>query len=402
MKKLLLWALLAGVAAVIVWGVLRRSDPPKVSFARVKRQTLVSTLPTNGKVEPSVWQAVRAETGGVVSRAPVEDGQTVAAGAVLASIADPSLQAEIDAAQAKLNEARANLASQEAGGKPAEFTDIENNLARARFDLAQAQKTLASLERLVPQHAATQQEADAARDKAQQSELEIAGLEKRKRSLVSPTEVAAARARSGDAETALNLARRREALSLVRSPMAGVVYGREVRRGSYLNAGDLVANVGRMDRLRVRVYVDEPELGRVAIAQPVTITWDALPGRQWHGEVDKKPVAVQALGTRQVGEVVCSIANEGRALIPGTNVNAEIRTAIVENAMVIPKEALRHDAQGDYVLALKGGVVERRAVKQGASSITLVQVVEGLGDTDAVALPSDTALRDGDRVTAAM
>ena len=402
MKKLLLLALLAGVAAVIVWGVLRKSDPPKVSFTRVKRQTLVSALPTNGKVEPSVWQAVRAETGGTVSRAPVEDGQTVAAGAVLASIADPSLQAEIDAAQAKLNEARANLASQEAGGKPAEFTDIENSLARARLLLVQEQAALAALQRLVARHAATQQEVDAARDKVQQSELEIAGLEKRKHSLVSPTEVAAARARVGDAEAALHLAQRREALSLVRSPMAGVVYGREVRQGSYLNAGDLVANVGRMDRLLVRVYVDEPELGRVAVAQPVTITWDALPGRQWQGQVDKKPVAIQALGTRQVGEVVCSIANEGRALIPGTNVNAEIRTAVVENAMVIPKEALRHDAQGDYVLALKGGTVERRAVKQGASSITLVQVLEGLGDADAVALPSDTPLKDGDRVTAAM
>ena len=402
MKKLLLLALLAGVAAVIVWGVLRKSDPPKVSFTRVKRQTLVSALPTNGKVEPSVWQAVRAETGGTVSRAPVEDGQTVAAGAVLASIADPSLQAEIDAAQAKLNEARANLASQEAGGKPAEFTDIENSLARARLLLVQEQAALAALQRLVARHAATQQEVDAARDKVQQSELEITGLEKRKHSLVSPTEVAAARARVGDAEAALHLAQRREALSLVRSPMAGGVYGREVRQGSYLNAGDLVANVGRMDRLLVRVYVDEPELGRVAVAQPVTITWDALPGRQWQGQVDKKPVAIQALGTRQVGEVVCSIANEGRALIPGTNVNAEIRTAVVENAMVIPKEALRHDAQGDYVLALKGGTVERRAVKQGASSITLVQVLEGLGDADAVALPSDTPLKDGDRVTAAM
>jgi HlyD family secretion protein len=402
LKKLLLLALVAVIAAIIVWGVLRKGDPPKVNFARVKRQTLVSTLPTNGKVEPSLWQAVRAETGGIVSRAPVEDGQTVAAGVVLAAIADPSLQAEIDAAQAKLNEARANLASQEAGGKPAEFTDIENNLARARFDLEQAQKTLATLERLVARHAATQQEADAARDKVQQSELEIAGLEKRKRSLVSPTEVAAARARVGDAETALQLAGRREALSLVRSPMAGVVYGGEVRAGSYVNPGDLVANVGQMDRLRVRVYVDEPELGRVAVAQPVTITWDALPGRQWHGEVEKKPVAVQALGSRQVGEVVCSIANEGRALIPGTNVNAEIRTAVVENAMVIPKEALRHDAQGDYVLALKGGAVERRAVKQGASSITLVQILEGLGDADAAALPSETPLKDGDRVTAAM
>jgi HlyD family secretion protein len=402
LKKLLLLAVVAAIAAIIVWGVLRKGDPPKVSFARVKRQTLVSTLPTNGKVEPSLWQAVRAETGGIVSRAPVEDGQTVAAGAVLAAIADPSLQAEIDAAQAKLNEARANLASQEAGGKPAEFTDIENNLARARFDLEQAQKTLATLERLVARHAATQQEADAARNKVQQSELEIAGLDKRKRSLVSPTEVAAARARVGDAETALQLAQRREALSLVRASMAGVVYGREVRQGSYVNPGDLVANVGHMDRLRVRVYVDEPELGRVAVAQPVTITWDALPGRQWHGEVEKKPVAVQALGSRQVGEVVCSIANEGRALIPGTNVNAEIRTAVVENAMVIPKETLRHDAQGDYVLALKAGAVERRAVKQGASSITMVQILEGLGDADAVALPSDTPLKDGDRVTVAM
>ena len=402
MKKLLLLLLLAGVAAVIVWGVLRKGDPPKVSFARVKRQTLVSTLPTNGKVEPSLWQAVRAETAGVVSRAPVEDGQAVSAGSVMAGIADPSLQADIDAAQAKLNEARANLASQEAGGKPAEFTGIDNNLARAQFDLAQAKKVVASFERLVAQHAATQQEADAAREKVQQSELEIAGLEKRKRSLVSPSEVAAARARVGDAETALNLARQRAALSLVRSPMAGVVYGREVRLGSYLNAGDLVANVGRMDRLRVRVYVDEPELGRVAVGQPVTITWDALPGRQWHGQVDKKPVAIQALGSRQVGEVVCSIVNEGRALIPGTNVNAEIRTAVVENAMVIPKETLRHDAQGDYVFVLTGGVVERRAVKKGASSITLVQVVEGLTDTDAVALPSDTPLKVGDRVTATM
>jgi HlyD family secretion protein len=402
LKKLLLFLLLAGLAAVLVWGVLRKNDPPKVAFARVKRQTLVSILPTNGKVEPSEWQAVRAETGGIVSRAPVEDGQTVQAGTVLAAIADPSLQADIETAQAKLNEARANLASQEAGGRPADFTDIENSLTRARFDLAQAEKLLASLQRLVAQHAATQQEADEARRKVQQSELEVAGLEKRKQSLVSPTEVAAARARVGDAETALGLARQRAALSLVRSPLAGAVYGREVRQGSYVNAGDLIANVGRMDRLRVAVYVDEPELGRVAVGQPVTITWDALPGRQWHGQVDKKPVAVQALGSRQVGEVVCSIVNEGRTLIPGTNVNAEIRTAVVENAMVIPKETLRHDAQGDYVFALKGDTIERRAVKKGASNLTMVQVVEGLSDSDAVALPSDNQLKVGDRVSATM
>ena len=399
MKKLLLVGLLAGAAGVIVWGVLRKNEPPKVSFATVKRQTLISTLPTNGKAEPFEWQAARAEIGGTVSRIAVEDGQNVAKGADMAWISDPTLQAEIDAGESKVAEARANLAALEAGGKPAEITEIENSLARAQFDLQQAQKTAASLERLAGKQAATKQEVDNAREKVRQSELEIAGLEKRRLSLVAQPDRAAAKARLDDAEGALRHARERAALAVVHAPMAGTVYGREVRSGSYVNAGDLIANVGRLEQLRVRVYVDEPELGRVAEGQPVTITWDALPGRQWHGRVERKPVAIQPLGSRQVGEVICLIDNDGRALLPGTNVNAEIRTAVAEGALVIPKETLRHDAQGDYVWALKGDAIERRAVKKGVASITQVQIVEGLSEGDAVALPGDVALKAGDKVT---
>jgi hypothetical protein len=98
--------------------------------------------------------------------------------------------------------------------------------------------------------------------------------------------------------------------------------------------------------------------------------------------------------------VLCTIENPGRDLIPGTNVDAEIRTAVVDNALVIPKETLRRDAAGDYVLALAGGTVVRRAVKTGNSTVTLVQIVDGLADSDAVALPSEVALKPGDRVAA--
>ena len=100
--------------------------------------------------------------------------------------------------------------------------------------------------------------------------------------------------------------------------------------------------------------------------------------------------------------MICSIENPSRELIPGANVNAEIRTAVVERALVVPKESLRHDAQGDYVFALNGGAIARRPVKKGASSVTEIQVVEGLADGDAVALPSDVPLKPGDRVSAAM
>src|SRR5579862_1205087 len=125
--------LLVLVAAAVVWAVLRRAEPPRINFARVKRETLVSTLPTNGKVEPVEWQAVRTETAGVVSRVSIAEGQSVAKGAEMAVLSDPSLEADIAAAEARASEARANVAAVEAGGKPADFTEIDNSLARARL-----------------------------------------------------------------------------------------------------------------------------------------------------------------------------------------------------------------------------------------------------------------------------
>jgi HlyD family secretion protein len=187
---------------------------------------------------------------------------------------------------------------------------------------------------------------------------------------------------------------------VIKAPAGGVIYGLAVRAGAYVNVGELIANVGRMDRLRVRVYVDEPELGRVAEGEPVTITWQALPGRKWQGTVARKPTSIQALGSRQVGEVLCTIENPGGDLIPGTNVDAEIRTAVVESALVIPRETIRHDASGDYVFVVKDGAVERRAVKQGIASVTQVQVAEGLAEGDVVVVPSETPVKPGDRVTA--
>jgi len=312
---------------------------------------------------------------------------------------DPALQTDVEAAEAKVAEARAALSALEAGGKPAELADIDTSLARARLELQQETSEYDSLRRLADKQAATAAEVGIAGHKMHQSQLQIQGLEKRRASLVAQTDLAASRARLQDAEVALDLARRRAAQGVLRAPIAGVVYGLAVRPGAYLNAGDMVTNVGRLDRLRVRVFVDEPELGRVAVGQPVTITWQALPARKWQGTVERMPSSIQPLGSRQVGEVVCVIDNPGRELIPGTNVDAEIRTSVVDNALLIPRETLHHDTAGDYVYALQGDTVVRCAVQPGVSSATMVQVVRGLEEGSAVALPSDVALKPGDRVT---
>jgi len=397
-KSVFLLSIAAAAAAFGWWLIHLKNQPPRVPFAKVTRGTLISMLPTNGKVEPIRWQAVRAQEAGLIEKVPVQEGQRVAEGDTLAVMTISELQAELAAAQSRVAQARADLAVIEAGGKAAELTEIDNSLARARLDRDLAQREYSSLQRLAEKQAATTADVVAARDKMRQAELRIDGLVRRRAALVGKQDQAAAQARLKDAEAALDLARRRIAQTVFRAPMAGIVYELSVRPGAYLNPGDLVANVGEIGELRVRVYVDEPELGRVAVGQPVTITWDGLPGRTWEGSVEKLPSEIMPLGSRQVGEVKCTIANPSRDLVPGGNVNADIRTNMVASALSMPKEALRRDAGGPGVFLLQDDTLVWRRVKTGASTVTRVQILEGLHDGDAVALPTDLVLRAGQRV----
>lgn len=399
MRKLLL--LLLVPAGVLVWWIWRsKTDLPTVPFAKAIRETLVSTLPTNGKVEPVEWAQVRSGTAGLVDKVLVQQGQAVERNAVLARLSAAGLDAELSAAQARLAQARADLATIEAGGKSSELTEIENQLSLARLDRDAAQREYEALRRLAKKNAATALEVQAARDKLRETELQIAGLERRRAALIGKSDRAVALARVKEAEAAVEQVRSRIAQLTVRTPVAGVVYTLSVRPGAYVNIGDPIATVGRLERLRVRVYVDEPELGRVQPGQPVTITWDALPGKQWRGVVERMPSEVVKLETRQVGEVLCTIDNPGRELVPGTNVNAEIRSTAVPQALTIPKEALRRDSTGPGVFRLEGDAIHWRRVATGASSITRVQITSGLAEGDAVALSTERALKDGQRVRA--
>jgi HlyD family secretion protein len=396
--KKLLWLLLIPLAAIGWWAYHRNNDAPQVPFAKVARETLVSTLPTNGKVEPIVWQAVRVEQAGLVSKTPVREGQTVGAGAPLAILSDTGLQADLEAADARVAQARADLATIDAGGKQLELTNIGSNLARLQVEEEHAEKELAALRRLADKQAASLLEVDEATSKVQAAQMEIEALEKRRAVLVTQSDKTVALARLREAEAAVELARNHIAQTVIHAPIGGVVYDLAVRPGAYLNIGDLVANVGQTERLRVRVYVDEPELGRVAEGQPVTINWDALPGRAWQGTVERKAAGIVALGSRQVGEVLCTIDNPGRVLLPGTNVDAHIRTATVAGALTIPKECLRRDVNGVGVFALRGGRLVWQAVETGVSSVTRVQVTAGLGEGGEVALPTEISLHNGEMV----
>jgi HlyD family secretion protein len=398
MIKRILLLILVLAAALLWWAFHRKAQAPEIPFTRIQRETLVSNLITNGKAEPVQWQDIRVDNSGLVTGIPVKEGQTVGKGALLAQLSEPGLTEELTAAEAREAQAHAALQTLTEGGKSVELAQIESDLEHTHVDHDQALKEYNSLRRLHDKQAATTVDVEIAHAKLRETELAQEALEKRRQSLVGKQDVVAASARLQETGAVVRQARERLAQGAIHAPVAGFIYSLPARPGTYLNPGDLVASIGNIDHLRVRVYVDEPELGRVQVGQPVKITWDGLPGRAWTGAVEKKPVEIIPLGTRQVGEVQVTIDNPNHELAPGANVNAEIRTNVVENGVVAPKECMHRENGVVGVYVLKGDHVKWQPVKVGVASVTRAQITDGLQEGDLVALPSDHALKDGSPV----
>jgi RND family efflux transporter MFP subunit len=213
-----------------------------------------------------------------------------------------------------------------------------------------------------------------------------------------------AQARLHDAQAEVSLAQHRVALGNIKTPISGTLYQFDLKLGAYLQPGDIVGLIGDLEQVKVTVYVDEPDLGRVAEGMPVTITWDARPGQKWFGHVNKLPTEVTALGTRTVGEVTTIVDNPNHDLIPGVTVNATIISKVVSDALAIPKAALRVIQGVNGVYKLQGDHLVWTPVKPGVSDINNVQILEGLkqGDkvADRVVEPSDAEITNGMRVRA--
>ena len=145
------------------------------------------------------------------------------------------------------------------------------------------------------------------------------------------------------------------------APVKGTLYSLPVHVRDFVHTGDLLAEVADLSQVRVRAFIDEPELGRLQPQQVVEVTWDAMPERTWMGHTETLPQQVVARGARNVGEVLCAISNEKMSLIPNTTVDVRIQLAERSNVLLVPRGAVQTDGLRRYVF-LRG---RRTAAPQG-------------------------------------
>jgi HlyD family secretion protein len=392
----------AAVGLIIIFYFVRmatRTHIP-VRTARVVYSELKSTVPTNGKVEPQPQSNFEAHAPfpGIVKNLYVHEGEEVTKGQLLLTMDDTDARARLANALAALRNAQGNYSTLLQGGTQQQRIALKGDLAKARLDRDQAQHNLAALQKLELSGAASASEVSDAKQRLDMDNASLTVLEQRQAQPYDAADLSRAKAAVADAQAGYDAARQVLDQANVRAPFNGTAYLIPVSRTEYVQQGDLLLNMADLTKMQVRAYFDEPEIGKLRAGQPVTIQWDAMPGRLWHGHIVRVPSTIITYTTRNVGEVLVTIDDAHNDLLPNTNVRVTALVANIPDALNIPREALHSEAGQPYVYVVSGGYVHRTPVTVGNINMTQVQILSGLKQGQVVALGSTNGQPIGDGV----
>ncbi len=385
-------------AAVILVGVffaarlLLRERLP-VRAVQVARGELVKTDATNGRVEPVTNYEYHSPISTTVTHVYVQPGDTVPAGKLLMELDDVESRARLATAESAVRSAQAAMDAITHNGTQAERQVSAAELERARLDREQAQRDLDALTKLSQSGAASTSEVESARARLNSAEAALKAANESATNRYSESDVARARAAVEDAERNREAAARVEANMSYRAPVAGTVYSVVNVATEFVDQGKLLLQMADMRHIQVRAYFDEPEIGQLAVGQPIVIKWDAKLGKEWRGHIVRTPSTITIVGTRNVGEVLVAMDDPDGELLPDTNVTVTVTTHSEANALNVPREAL-HSETGKYFVyrIVNEERLERVPVTTGAITLTQVAIESGLKDGDWVATGTTNGL----------
>lgn len=387
--RVLVWTLGAIAFVILLASSMTRDNPIPVRAANVSRATIRSVISTNGKVEPLQDFEAHAPVGTTVKKLFVKEGDHVKAGQLLLQLDDAEAESQAARALAQVRSAQASLSAVQRGGNREEVLTTESQLAKARTERESAQRNAEAMERLQQQGAAAPGEVKEAQNRLARAEADLELLQQKQKQRYSQPEIASVEAQKQQAQAAYAAAEDVLSQLNIKAPFDGVVYSLPIHQGGYVNPGDMVLEEADLSKVRVRAFVDEPDVGRLSPGQKIETTWDAMPGRVWTGEVPSIPAAVKLHGTRNVGEVTFVVDNGDYKLLPNVNMGVTIVTAEHHNVPTVPREAIRQEGDKIFVYEIaNNNTLQRRDLQTAISNLTKVEVTSGIGDRALVALAS--------------
>ncbi|MGA3211768.1 MAG: efflux RND transporter periplasmic adaptor subunit, partial [Terriglobales bacterium] len=289
-------------------------------------------------------------------------------------------------ARAQLRKAEADQLAIKSGGTADELLNLNSQLAKAQSGLEAATRNLDALRRLQEKGAASAGEVSAAEDRLRSAQNDLKLAQDKLKARYSASELASVESQISQARATMAAAEDLLQRTEIRAPRDAEVFSLPVRLGQFVNMGDLLVQAADLSVVQLVGYVDEPDIGRLRSGEPVQVSWDAVPGRIWEGQLTGVPTTVVKVDTRNVGEITCRVNNGDRKLLPNVNVSLSIITGQAQSVVLALREAVHEENGQRFVYEVDGGRTHHRNVTTGISNLTQIEIRQGVGENAALAL----------------
>lgn len=276
---------------------------------------------------------------GRIIELPVEEGQWVEPGSLLARLEDADFQQKVRIDEANVQVRESNLVLSLAGTREQELRASQQTVLDAQADLQQKKTDQDRAQRLFSKDAISAQDRDLAETAFKRSQASFQAAQQRYNQAAEGSrkeDIAIARANVHAARANLGLSRVNLDYTTLRAPSAGVITVRQAELGEVVVAGTPVVTLADLDHIWLRAYIVETDLGRVRWGQDAAITTDTYPGKQYHGRVsfisstaEFTPKSVQTYKERVtlVYRIKIDVDNPNHELKPGMPADAHITLA---------------------------------------------------------------------------
>lgn len=394
---IILIILVLAVAALGAWFLAGNSAPPAYEKTKVVQREIRVEVSTNGIIEPVDRSEIYAPIDGFVESVAVREGSQITRGGILLRLRSEQTRSALAEASAALLAARRQARIVEMGPSKEELAELDASIDETNVQLEQQNKDLAVEESLYARQATTRTAVESLRKQRDLLQVRLESLKKRKRDLqarYSAEDREWEQGRVAELTKEVESLKRQLLSESIVAPASGLVYSLQVKEGSWVNRGQLLAHIYQPGQVRLRAYVDEPDLGRIRKGQQVRIEWDGLPDQHWIGSVERPAEQVVALNNRSVGEVLCTIESGPAGLIPNLNVRVVITTELKPDALVVPRSAVFNKGGKPSVLVLQGGAAKVAPVELGLFTPEEIEIIGGIRAGDSIALnPSESDIR---------
>ncbi|MEB3195709.1 MAG: HlyD family efflux transporter periplasmic adaptor subunit [Candidatus Sericytochromatia bacterium] len=385
------------------------------------RGDLTLRVSETGRVQPLTKVDIRAKVAGQVAEVRVKEGQRVKRGEVLLTIESRDYARALAQADADLAMVRAELEALQAGPRREEVAEARALLAEARARARQAREERHRARQALAVGALTPREwgiAQADDERGQASVEAAASRLARLGAGARAPELAQVRARLRKAEVARQAAWDQLSDTTVRSPLTGTVIHRAIEVGEMVtpggasqSAGSPLLTVADLGRLVVESEVNQADIARVSLGQPVQVRLETLSGKTLQGQVYKLAPAAEPHPTQRElllfpVQVLLSTSDTQAqsALRPGMRADLDILTAERKNVVLLPVEAVRRKpdrrAEVSWLPAGKRDLsaIQTREVFLGAQSDSQVEIRQGLESGDLVYIDPTSASESTNRL----